>query len=353
MAEETQSTAQDNASGSTGTDTAAFTAAVKKEAAARRSSGKGRKAAKSSAQSAEQTQDGGSGQQQQEQQQEQQQAATDEQGSQQASVADDGGHDEWQPTKRQVDAAKQLGLTDDEIAELSEGQMKALEKASVNHSRKMSELGRMQQQVTNKAPGAKADSDAAAVGDDEPFEAEEFSEDYWGEESGAQHITSLGKHIEKLYGLVKELTDARHADEDQKVQTVIDGFFDKESIPTALHDRYGAGEARVGKDSDAGRARDELVAKAAEIQIGYRIAHDGEKLPLEDALDQAMRIIDSDALQGAAADRKADAIRKRSQQRISAGSGRQPGSDHSGLTKKEQAVFAITQEARKRGIAVP
>ncbi len=334
MAEETPDTGQGDAPETPGVDKAAFAAEVKKVASRRSASKKSKQPPPV-----------------EEPEPELEPAAT---------VDDDGGTDEpppekeqvdWQPTKRQVDAAKQLGLSDDVIAELSEGAMAALDDASVTYSRKMSELGRKMQQAS-KAPAPKAELDDSGDGDDEPFVARQFGDLDWGEESGTQQITAHGQQIEKLVGQVNELLEAYQFDRDEKVRTSISGYF-KDSVPTALREKYGAEEASVSPDSAEGKARDELVRKSAEIQIGYRIANDGKQLPVEDALDQAMKIIDSDTLQGAAADRKADAIRKRSDQRVPAGSGRSNDADHGGLTKKDKAVAAITQAARKRGIHVP
>ena len=251
------------------------------------------------------------------------------------------------PTQRQIDYAKQLGLSTAEIEGLDEDTAKWVESLGRKYSKKMSEVGRLEQQLksgqeSKQTPPAGSTDDKA--GDDGE---RKFTYKDWGEDSGLEAINQMADKITSLEARIAEMDAAHHDNEDGRISAERDRFF--EALPAALKKRYG--EGAVEDDTAESDARDELIDKAAVIQQGY-IAAGHSPIPLSQALDEASKILDSDILQAQAATRKAEALRRRSSQRVTRPSNRDSGVDASGMDDRQKAETRIRNRARQKGIAV-
>ena len=247
------------------------------------------------------------------------------------------------PTQRQIDYAKQLGLSTAEIEGLDEATAKWVESLGRKYSKKMSEVGRLEQQLKSGQESRQTPpADATGAETERPFGLED-----WGEESGLKAINQMSDKVKALEARIADMDAAHHDNEDGRISAERDRFFD--ALPAALKKRYGEGV--VEDDTAESDARDELIDKAAVIQQGY-IAAGHSPIPLSQALDEASKILDSDILQAQAATRKAEALRRRSSQRVTRPSNRDSGVDASGMDDRQKAETRIRNRARQKGIAV-
>lgn len=250
-------------------------------------------------------------------------------------------------TKMQVEAAKQLDMSDDEVSELGANAGVVLDKAGMKIRQKISELGLIQQKLNNQAKDAGKKADTPA-GDGSDTEAEIiFSDDGLLDDiDGAAKLNQMVESITSLRGDIAALQKAAANAEDREIVATCDRFFD--GLDQEDYPQFGKGLLRsLTEDSDEYKARRELAKKAEILEIGYQ-SISGYAPPMEQLLNEALTIVAAEQMKAAARRETTDKITARSKQRIGRPGGRQAAKKSS--NKETDAKQKLAQEFLDKGI---
>lgn len=226
-------------------------------------------------------------------------------------------------TKIQAEAAKQLGLSDDDIAALGKGAGDILEKAGMKVRQKISELGLIQKQLNDKAVAAEKSATKASEGDGLDTEGEVIfsSDDLLDGDEGADKLNQLVKGINTLRGELADLKKTAADADDRETVATCDRFFD--GLDHEDYSQFGKGSLRsLTESSDEYKARQELVAKADVLGSGYEVIS-GYSPSKEQLLNEALTLVAAEQTKAAARRETARKISDRSKQRIGRPGGRQ------------------------------
>lgn len=268
-----------------------------------------------------------------------------------AGTGDDAG---FKPTERQLDMAKQLGMSDEEVAGLTPGLAAILDRVGTRQSQAMSRVGRLQQQLDAKLKGGAAPA-KAATGEDDAAAAEAagadsglfVSEDLDSDDGLLGKLNTYANRVQTLEAAMEELRAEKAGKDTETQYDTVDKFFgglDAEAFP-----QFGSGAAAdLDEESEEYKARDALCSKASDIRAGYALLHDGAEMPLGTAMNEALLIVASDQLKAQAERGIADKVKKRASQRISRPTHQNLRTDT--RTAEQRELDAVREGAEKRGI---
>lgn len=219
--------------------------------------------------------------------------------------------------KHQVSTAKQLGYTEEEIADMDPeiwGDM--LDRGGRKLHTKFSELGRLEKRLkTDGVPDAEEapdkDDQAAAQKPEDQEDTDlgfEYEQEDWRDE---QDLPKRNKHLaatrannialQELKSQVSELLEERRGAE-------ADGFFtdlDAESFPM-----FGEGkQSELGSDSPQAKARGSLIEEAINLRKYWK--SQGQPISLAEALDRALYHLHPKAVKNAEHKKIASDVRRR------------------------------------------
>lgn len=215
----------------------------------------------------------------------------------------------FEATDMQIELAKQLGYSEDEIAGMDEAEAKAVDKLARLDSRRQQRKGKEKKEVKT------TDSAESSTDDDD-----EFTEDDWFTDDGRKKINAMFKAA-KTQNQTKDNTER------DRLQADADKAFD--SLDPEIFKEFSPGEsALIESGSAADEKRTKALAMAKTIQATAQGI--GHTLTLEQAIEQSLSIIAPAETEKAALNKANDERGKRGSQRISAPSSR---------SHKNQKVF--------------
>lgn len=215
-------------------------------------------------------------------------------------------------TEKRVRALKELGYSDEEIGELDDDRDGAwIDRASQKVSRKMSELGKLQQQL--KKPDAPAETQETTGDDDLTFVAE----DVLDEESMSNKLNTVLKRLKKLESAEGERSELNRVAQRDEFW----GSLDAKTFP-----QFGTGRTRdLVEGSAEAEARNQLWAEAGAIQMGYKLT--GRAISDKDALQIALDHFGKTQTLQAAKDELAAKLKDRRRGAVPPTSGRRTAAD--------------------------
>jgi len=277
-----------------------------------------------------------------------------------------GEHEQPTLSEQHTQAAKHLGYSDDEIADLTPEVAEGLLHGSQRVRKKESELGRRQQELEAAASGKETPAGKSAeegIVADAPTE----SDLDFGEEASAdgeldpivgtvnttrKAVMDVDRRLREYEGRLRSAEtrqeDAAQAVVNEKVKVEVDEYFaglDKEKWP-----QFGEGSFdSLGKDTAEKVARQAVMDRATAIMGGYEEAD--IEMSVADCLDQATYSLYKAELQKAAAKPAEDAKKRVKATGVArpTGSRRPPAEPES---DEVRAARAIAEKARAEGIPV-
>lgn len=157
------------------------------------------------------------------------------------------------PTARQRDMARQIGMTDADLAEITtQKELERIEKAGLAVRRAMAKAGNQQ-----AAPEAEAESDSPASDDEDEF----TDTDLYDGEEGPRKINALMTQVRSQAQELTELRALVTGVETKAKTTEADDFFG--SLDKSYADLFGDGRTDdFGEDSDEALVRKEIIVAA-------------------------------------------------------------------------------------------
>jgi len=251
-------------------------------------------------------------------------------GEEQATAAEDQGDESsngpadgaFQPSDKQVELAKQLGMTDDEIVNMTESQAFAIDMVARKDSRRQSEAGR---EDGEEEPAGEESS--AGADDDKAF----FTEDDWGTAEGAK----------KLSELHAALQSNNNNPDLESVRVTTDEFFS--SLDPEVFADFEPAATSIQPGSVADQKRTIVVEMAASIRQTF--AKQGVRMTEAQAMERALSTVSPDEMTTVAGKRLRAAASKRNKQVIQPPSGRQSGGRHFANAEEKAGHAAATELA--------
>jgi hypothetical protein len=227
------------------------------------------------------------------------------------------------PTDTQVELAKQLGYSAEEIAGMDEAEARAVDKLARLDSRRQQRKGKEARKET--VVDAESSIDDDVIDDDG-----EFTEDDWFTDAGRKKINAA----------LKASNQTKNTDK-QRSQAEINKVFD--SLDKEAFEAFLPGESDlIEPGSPAELRRAEALTMAKSIQA-VRDAQ-GREIPLEKAILKALSIVAETETENAALNKANAGRKKRGSQRISTPSTTTGKHKVRHETPEEQAVADVMEE---------
>ena len=262
---------------------------------------------------------------------------------------------EFKPTQRQVDLAKQLGMSDEQIEGLTPAMAEIIDRLGTRQSQMMSKLGRLQQDLLAKTKGKEAATttgkqEAASATNSDGGEGFFRSSDFDTDEGLLTKLNTMSSRVDSLLATIEQLKAKEERTTTENQFDAVDKFFaglDADDYP-----QFGKGAALdLDPDSEHFKARDAVCAKASALRAGYAMLNDGQEMPLETAMQEALLIVASDSIKANAEKKVLKNAQKRSTQRIARPTNQQQRLDNQ--SEEERAESVIREKAAKLGIPLP
>jgi len=211
-------------------------------------------------------------------------------------TADEG----FTPTAQQIELAKQLGYSADEIAGMDEAEARAVDKLARLDSRRQQRKGKEKQKVVADAESSIDDDIDADEGDDE------FTEDDWFTDEGRSKINRMLK-------AAKSGSQTQQNTDKQRLKAEVDEIFD--GLDPEAFESFLPGESDlIEPGSLADERRSKTVRMAKTIQATAKgLGHD---LTLKKAIEQSLAIIAPTETENAAQNKANTGRKKRGSQRL-------------------------------------
>ena len=211
-------------------------------------------------------------------------------------TADEG----FTPTAQQIELAKQLGYSADEIAGMDEAEARAVDKLARLDSRRQQRKGKEKQKVVADAESSIDDDIDADEGDDE------FTEDDWFTDEGRSKINRMLK-------AAKSGSQTQQNTDKQRLKAEVDEIFD--GLDPEAFESFLPGESDlIEPGSLADERRSKTVRMAKTIQATAKgLGHD---LTLKKAIEQSLAIIAPTETENAALNKANTGRKKRGSQRL-------------------------------------
>jgi len=206
-----------------------------------------------------------------------------------------GGEGDFEPTETQIELAKQLGYSADEIAGMDEAEARAVDKLARLDSRRQQRKGKEKQK------------DAETVVDEESSTGDdEFTEDDWFTDEGRKKINTAMKAM-KAGNQTQANTDT------QRLKAETDKIFD--SLDKDAFESFLPGESEL---IESGSPADELRAKTLAMARTIQATAEGigHKLTLAQSVEQSLAIIAPTETENAALNEANKRRKKRGSQRM-------------------------------------
>jgi|GEM_PF-4831857 len=252
---------------------------------------------------------------------------------------------------RAIAAAKNLGYTDEELAEMGPDDEDMLLRAEQKLTKKMSEIGRKQQKMHKgqddgqQNPGDEGGDQGTA--DDEWSELEFQFDDLEDLDNGT-HDVKLNALLRTVKELKADLAARRSEQQWADIDKALSDAKDHNGKP--LFPEYGEGDTvRLGTKSEERAKRQALLEEAQAIQQGYKVM--GRSLPTAEAIDLALRAAGKDRFEKAAAGRQRKAMQRRRNQAVPRGSGHSSTRERG--TPDRKLNQALDEFEREHGIKIP
>ena len=240
-----------------------------------------------------------------------------------ADTESTGGEGDFEPTETQIELAKQLGYSADEIAGMDEAEARAVDKLARLDSRRQQRKGKEKQKEAETV----VDEESSA-GDDE------FTEDDWFTDEGREKINAALK-ASKAQSQTQQSTDK------QRFQAEADKVFD--SLDPVAFESFAPGESDL---IEAGSAVEERRTKALRMAETIQAAAKGmgHELSLEKAIKNALLVIAPTETENAAVNEANKRRKKRGSQRMGTPSTTKGKHKVRHDTPEEQAAADVIEE---------
>jgi len=243
-------------------------------------------------------------------------------------------------TNLQKEAARQLGYEPEEIANLTDAEIEAIERAGRRLRKKLSELGQIQQEMTQKEQPSKEGEQAV--------EKITFTEDdlTLDTDVGLEKLNKLAEQVHAINSSLQEIQQAASQAEDRAIIETCDKFF--ASLDPEVYPQFGTGTLEsLDEDSPEYQARLELLKKADALAIGYE--QSGEEVPSqEQLLEEALSIVAANQKVNAAKREVRKKVEQRSKQRIGRPGGRERAKKP--VSEEQEGLEKLKEEFAKAGI---
>ena len=244
-------------------------------------------------------------------------------------------------TNLQKEAARQLGYEPEELASLTDAEIEAIERAGRRLRKKLSELGQIQQELTQK-------EQPSDEGEQQAAEKITFTEDdlTLDTDVGLEKLNKLAEQVHELRSSLQELQEAASEAEDRAIIETCDKFF--ASLDPEIYPQFGTGPLEsLDEDSPEYQARLELLKKADALAAGYEQL--GEEVPSqEQLLEEALSIVAANQKVDAAKREVRKKVEQRSRQRIGRPGGRERAKKP--RSEEEEGFERLKEEFAKAGI---
>ena len=232
----------------------------------------------------------------------------------------------YEPTDTQVELAKQLGLSDDEIADMTEAEAIAYDKVARLDSRRQQRKGKKQEEVVDTT----TTPDSAESSTTDEF----FTDDDWYTEDGRKKINDLHKDL-------KSRNQSTETNEQAQLKLTADQVFD--SLDPEIFAEFSPGESALiesGSDAESKRTQALQMAKTIQATAGGL----GHEMTLEKAIQSALSVVAEAETQEAALKIANKGRKTRGKQRISTPSSTNVAHKVTHDTPEKQAVADIISE---------
>lgn len=247
-------------------------------------------------------------------------------------------------TPSQRAAAKQLGYTDDEVAELNEAETKVLERAGDRLRRKMAEMGERLAESEAAETAPKGEGGKTGASDAAPTDIEFAEADLAEDGDILPKLNQLAAQNKDLRSKLAKLERDGQEDREAEIERSVDTFF--EGLGEEYVDLYGKGPlAELDEDSAECKARVRVMDKAAPLRRAY--AGTKQSITLEQSLNEGHAIVARDQIRASERKKLKKQLDKRSEQRIG-----QPGGKPKGKapeTTEERAIRKVREVAASIG----
>lgn len=256
---------------------------------------------------------------------------------------------------KQLQAAKHLRYTDDEIADMTPLEVKKLEQASRRLRQKESKLGRMEQELKARQKAEPLIPDKSDAEDDED---DTFFDDEPAKSSSArQNSSELSvsddpeKWVNKVNAMAKTIADLKgqvESSQNQDATTKADQFFDE--LDQSVFDQFGKGKtSSFDSDSYEAESRQKVIGRATKLQA--MASDDGETISFADALDTALSMVAKDQYKQSMTSATRTKV-KDLQKRAPARASHDRTKTQSEVSDRDRQVANIEKKIRAKGIPV-
>jgi len=267
------------------------------------------------------------------------------------------GSGQFRPSQKQTDAAKELGLTDEQIVKMTEQEAKAYEHArsvsSKAQGKQARRIEKLEKQIAalaaspNREQPETAGASAAQVTFAPPDDAT-LTELFGSKDSqpARQYIAALEKahKVDALETRLNAMESGAANERASQGQRTVDGFFD--GLDAALYPEFG-------KTTDLEEDGDEEAARVKLCKIAQRLSGGEDGMTLDESLKAALAIVRPDALKRQAQDELRKQIEDADKRRIGTPSQRAiPREPSAGALTPEQRADAARADARARHIPI-
>lgn len=209
--------------------------------------------------------------------------------------------EDFTPTPEQVEMAKQLKMTDEEIDSMTEAEAFAVDKVARKESRRQQRKG---------STTTKADEEETSTSADSSTDGDEFKEDDWYTDDGRKKINQLlqGQKEQKARDAAR--SQETQTSESERLKAEADKVFD--SLDPEIFKDFSPGETDdIGAGSPAELKRNEVTDMAEAIQNASKT-----DISREDAIGRALAIVAPTETENAALNEANDRRRTRGSQRV-------------------------------------
>lgn len=261
-------------------------------------------------------------------------------------------------SSKQIQAAKHLGYTDDEIADMTPTEARKAERVSRRLRQKESQVGRMEQELKDQQKAISSTPEYSEPEDDEDQDFDFDDDDDAGTSGSDRHDSSelsasddVQTMVRKINQMGKTITDLRdQLDSSSKRDATIeaDQFFD--GLDQSIFDQFGKGKiSSFDADSYEAESRRQVLSRAEKLQA--MASDDGDTISLAEALDTALSMVAKDQYKQSMASTKsakAKNLRKRAPARASSDRTKTAPD----VPLKDRQVSNIEKAIRAKGLPV-